>query len=305
MAGMAEPVLSRMSASPGHGVRQDIQGLRAVAVIAVVANHLLGWPAGGFVGVDVFFVISGFLITASAAPRVRQSTAGFRWPISTGAGPGGSCRPRRCAWSWWWSPRSVVYRTARFDADRRRCVLLACCSSRTGISPRWAPTTSPPPGRSRRWSISGPSRWRSSSICSGRSCWLSSLGGVPAGRGRRRSARPVLAVGAGRRAGRLVRLGGGGDGEFADVGVLLDAVPGMGDRGRRSAGGRWPAGSRRIAVGLRSCDVGRRTGVDRRRGCSSSVRRRRFPVRGPRFRCWVRCWSLPPASAVGRAIPGC
>src|SRR5450755_2466428 len=43
--------------------RADIQGLRAIAVLAVVANHLAGWPTGSFVGVDVFFVISGYLIT--------------------------------------------------------------------------------------------------------------------------------------------------------------------------------------------------------------------------------------------------
>jgi peptidoglycan/LPS O-acetylase OafA/YrhL len=54
-------------------LRGDIQGLRAVAVILVIADHLFHWPSGGFIGVDVFFVISGFLITGLLLREYRAT----------------------------------------------------------------------------------------------------------------------------------------------------------------------------------------------------------------------------------------
>ncbi|MEV0003223.1 acyltransferase family protein [Micromonospora sp. NPDC050980] len=68
--------------SPRKTFRGDIEGLRAVAVLLVLVGHAV--PAvlpGGFVGVDVFFVISGFLITGLLVTELRQtgriSIAGF------------------------------------------------------------------------------------------------------------------------------------------------------------------------------------------------------------------------------------
>lgn len=58
--------------NPRH--RLDIQGLRAVAVLMVVLFHAnMPWMTGGYIGVDIFFVISGFLMTGQLAGALQSS----------------------------------------------------------------------------------------------------------------------------------------------------------------------------------------------------------------------------------------
>lgn len=54
------------------GHRDDIQQLRGLAVLAVVLYHSGGLLPSGFVGVDMFFVISGYVVMASVLPRLQQ-----------------------------------------------------------------------------------------------------------------------------------------------------------------------------------------------------------------------------------------
>lgn len=61
---------------PTSTYRADIDGLRAIAVVAVFLFHLEVWPfSGGFVGVDVFFVISGYLITRIIVLEIEHSAS--------------------------------------------------------------------------------------------------------------------------------------------------------------------------------------------------------------------------------------
>jgi peptidoglycan/LPS O-acetylase OafA/YrhL len=85
--GAKEKALDRRSrrepgSLPRLSPRAGIQGLRALAVVLVLLDHAgVPWLGGGFVGVDVFFVVSGFLISslllheATTTGRVRGRRA--------------------------------------------------------------------------------------------------------------------------------------------------------------------------------------------------------------------------------------
>ncbi|MGP3535458.1 acyltransferase family protein [Microbacterium sp. RD1] len=83
---MADPVAPTRAAAPAHAAergarkragthfRPDIEGLRAVAVGTVLLYHAgIQFIPGGFVGVDIFFVISGFLITGLLVREVERT----------------------------------------------------------------------------------------------------------------------------------------------------------------------------------------------------------------------------------------
>ena len=58
--------------------REDIQALRGIAVLLVVLFHArLNFLDAGYLGVDIFFVISGFLITSMVTSQIQRSSFSF------------------------------------------------------------------------------------------------------------------------------------------------------------------------------------------------------------------------------------
>lgn len=73
----ANPAASHHSGA-ARTYRPEIDGLRALAVIAVLINHLNpAWLPGGYLGVDLFFVISGYVVTGSLLGRQTTSAKSF------------------------------------------------------------------------------------------------------------------------------------------------------------------------------------------------------------------------------------
>jgi peptidoglycan/LPS O-acetylase OafA/YrhL len=88
--------------SERSGFRADLEGLRGVAVILVLLYHARApLVRGGFIGVDVFFVLSGFLITGIIVRELmgtgRLSLSGFYARRARRSGTGGT--PRRAGLS--------------------------------------------------------------------------------------------------------------------------------------------------------------------------------------------------------------
>ena len=70
----SSPAPAELAVRIGRGFRPDIEGLRALTVVAVLLYHAeVPFTPGGFIGVDVFFVLSGFLITGLIVREMQET----------------------------------------------------------------------------------------------------------------------------------------------------------------------------------------------------------------------------------------
>jgi peptidoglycan/LPS O-acetylase OafA/YrhL len=82
-SGPDEPVADTAGQSVAQPARlRGLDGLRAIAVGVVMLFHAdIPWVRGGYLGVDLFFVISGFLITGLLVDQRQRENAGLLWPF--------------------------------------------------------------------------------------------------------------------------------------------------------------------------------------------------------------------------------
>ncbi|MCB1267160.1 MAG: acyltransferase [Microthrixaceae bacterium] len=164
----------RVDAEPLH-YEPALDGIRAVAVLAVMAFHFLGaeYFAGGLIGVDVFFVLSGFLITSLLLDEQNRTGAvslrGFYHR-----------RVLRLFPAMYTLLGLVAVAAIFIGPSTRRCGPSSGPRPCTRTRSSWACSDSPrrtPPGCC---STCGPCRSRSGSTSSGRSCCSSGCAHVPA-----------------------------------------------------------------------------------------------------------------------------
>ena len=158
-----------------------LDGLRGAAVAAVVLFHdaplwngdRRGRLVGGYLGVDLFFILSGFLITSLLLTEWRRTGAHRAGELLGPAGPAAPARRCSSCWPpWRCTPRGLAA-DSELEALARRRPGHACSTSPTGgpssVAAGLLATCSP---RRRRSSTRGAWRSRSSSTWSGRS-WSS------------------------------------------------------------------------------------------------------------------------------------
>ena len=168
---------ARRLAAAAHGYRREIDGLRAVAVLPVMLFHA-GFAAfaGGWLGVDVFFVISGYLITGILVARPRRGPLLAR-PLLRAP------RPPHPAGARGRAPRLRPLRrrldvAARARAASPRASSPPCSRSRTSASGPSSTTSAPTPSTC-RCCTPGASASRSSSTSSSRSLLAAPLALAP------------------------------------------------------------------------------------------------------------------------------
>ena len=148
-AGAETTVGDRRSSPPSHHARTCKDSVRSPCASSSWVTPTSPGSRGGFVGVDVFFVVSGFLITAAAAARGERYRARLARRASTRAAPDGSCR--RPPWCRWHAraPRPIcaerVERSAIVEDARLGGVLRRQHALRRGSAPTTSSRTRPSP----------------------------------------------------------------------------------------------------------------------------------------------------------------